>query len=189
LLASFNFRVLAYDPFISPSTADELGVKSVSLKELFEQSDVVSLHTPHLAETEGMITGEHFSAMKPNATFINTARAQVVRQDELIEVAKKRSDLQFVLDVVYPEPPEPSSPLYDLQNVVLTPHIAGSVGMECRRMGRYMVEELERFVKGEPLRWAVTHEMTKNTSHRPTLHLTLPGRTRRPSVAAPVRPA
>jgi len=167
LLKPFDLKVIVFDPFLTPHQARELGVELVSLTELFERSDVVSLHTPQLAETEGMITGRHFASMKRGATFINTARAAVVKQDEMIQVAKRRTDLQFVLDVTHPEPPEPDSPLYTRPNVVLTPHIAGSVGNECRRMGRYMVEEFERFIAAQPLKWSVTPESVKFTSHRP----------------------
>jgi len=155
LLQPFDLHVLASDPFLSPSDAGQLDVELASLDELFQRSDVVSLHTPLLPETTGMVTGRHLMSMKSGATFINTARGGVVRQDELIEVAKARPDLQFVLDVSLPEPPEKDSPLYDLPNVVLTPHIAGSAGGECRRMGQYLVEELERFMAGERLQWAV----------------------------------
>jgi phosphoglycerate dehydrogenase-like enzyme len=105
--------------------------------------------------------------MKPGASFINTARGQIVREDELIDVARRRKDLQFVLDVTCHEPPPTDSPLYTLPNVMLTPHIAGSVGTECRRMGRCMVEELQRFLDGEPLRWPVTPELAAYSSHRP----------------------
>lgn len=157
LLEPFDLQVLASDPFLSTTEADELDVALASLDELFERSHVVSLHTPLLAETEGLITGRHLMSMQQGATFINTARGGVVREAELIEVARQRPDLQFVLDVTCPEPPERESPLYDLPNVILTPHIAGSAGGECRRMGQYLVEELERFVSGEPLQWGVPY--------------------------------
>ncbi|HSH93765.1 MAG TPA: hydroxyacid dehydrogenase [Roseimicrobium sp.] len=155
LLEPFDLQVLASDPFLTPAEADDLDVTLASLDDIFAQSHVVSLHTPHMRETEGMITGQHLMSMRPGATFINTARGGVVRQAELIEVAKQRPDLQFVLDVTFPEPPDRESPLYDLPNVVLTPHIAGSAGGECRRMGQYLVEELERYIAGDRLQWAI----------------------------------
>lgn len=169
MLKPFDLRVVAHDPFLSREAAAELGVELVPLMEVFRQSDVVSLHAPLLPETVGMITGDMLATMKPGATFINTARGEVVKEAEMIRVARDRSDLTFVLDVVSQEPPPPDSELYTLDNIVLTPHIAGSVGRECRRMGRYMVEELERFVSGKPLKWMVTSETARNTSHRPVV--------------------
>jgi phosphoglycerate dehydrogenase-like enzyme len=169
LLRPFDLNVLAYDPHVSRGEAESLGVELTSLEGLFRQSDVVSLHTPLLTETQGLITGGHLGSMKPGATFINTARGEIVRQDELIDVAARRPDLQFVLDVTCPEPPEPTSPLYDLPNVLLTPHIAGSAGAECLRMGRFVAEELQRFIAGRPLEGAVLPAMTLYTSHRPVL--------------------
>lgn len=159
LLRPFDLHVVAYSRRPNPDTARELNVEFCSLDDIFRRSDVVSLHTPWLKETEGMITGAHLAAMKQGATFINTARGAVVREDEMIQVLRERPDLCAVLDVTYPEPPVPGSPLYSLPNVVLTPHIAGSMYGECRRMGRYMVEELQRYLAGEPLRWAITREM------------------------------
>ena len=105
-----------------------------------------------------MITGEHLASMKANAAFINTARGAVVREDEMVEVLRQRPDLYAILDVTYPEPPEPGSPLYTLPNVVLTPHIAGSMDNECRRMGRYAIEDCRRYLAGEPLQWQITRE-------------------------------
>jgi phosphoglycerate dehydrogenase-like enzyme len=96
--------------------------------------------------------------MKPGSTFINTARGAVVDEPALIEVFSRRPDLFAVLDVTYPEPPLPGSPLYTLPNIILTPHIAGSLHHECRRMGHYMVEELKRYLSGEPLLWSLTKE-------------------------------
>lgn len=159
LLRHFDLKVIAYDPFISQKDASTLNVELFPLDELFRQADVVSLHTPWLKETEGMIMGSHFASMKKNATFINTARGAVVNENEMIEVLHQRSDLQAVLDVTYPEPPHPGSLLYTLPNVVLTPHIAGAVtNSECRRMGMYVVEELRRFINGQPALWGITKE-------------------------------
>ena len=158
-LRAHDVRVLAYDPFATPAQAAALHVELCSLAEIFQRADVVTLHTPWLKETEGLLTGAHFAALKPGATFINTARGAIVRETELIEVLTRRPELQAVLDVTYPEPPVPESPLYTLPNVVLTPHIAGSMDNECRRMGHYMVEELGRYCAGQPLKWQITKDL------------------------------
>jgi phosphoglycerate dehydrogenase-like enzyme len=157
-LRPFDLRVVAYDPFVTPEEAHVLGVDLMSLEDLFASSDVVSLHVPLLPETEGMILGSHLASMKRNATLINTSRGAVVREAEMVEVLGERPDLWAVLDVTHPEPPEPDSRLFDLPNVVLTPHIAGSLGNECRRMGRLVVDELRRYVAGEPLKHEITRE-------------------------------
>lgn len=161
LLQALEVRTIAYDPFVTPAAGRELNVEMTSLDEVFQRADVVSLHTPWLKETEGMITGSHFASMKPNATFINTARGAVVREDEMIAVLQNRPDLTVLLDVTYPEPPKEGSPLYTLPNVILTPHIAGSKDAECNRMGRYMVEELQRYLANQPLMWQITRERAK----------------------------
>jgi phosphoglycerate dehydrogenase-like enzyme len=158
LLRPFDVQVIAYDPFVSGATAAELGVELVSLDEVFSRAEVVSLHAPWLPETVGLVNGAHFAQMKPDSTFINTARGAIVREDEMIAVLQQRPDIYALLDVTYPEPPVAGSPLYSLPNVILTPHIAGSMDGECWRMGHFMVEELERYLKGEVLRYAVTQE-------------------------------
>lgn len=144
LLAALEVEVIAYDPMIPPETAGALGVRLCSLDDVFAMSDVVSCHLPITTRTVGLLGGEHFRAMKPGATFVNTARGAVVREEEMIAVLGERPDLFAVLDVSWPEPPRPDSPLYDAPNIVLTPHLAGSQGLECRRMGRMMVDEIER---------------------------------------------
>jgi phosphoglycerate dehydrogenase-like enzyme len=157
-LRPFDLRVVAYDPYVTSEEARVLDVDLVSLEDLFAASEVVSLHAPWLPETEGMILGSHLASMKQNATLINTSRGAVVREAEMVEVLGERPDLWAVLDVTHPEPPESGSRLYDLPNVVLTPHIAGSQGNECRRMGRLVVDELRRYVAGEPLQHEITRE-------------------------------
>ena len=129
-----------------------------SLDEIFRQSNVVSVHTPWLKETERLVAGRHLSMMKPYSTFINTSRGAVIREMEMIEVLRQRQDLVAVLDVTHPEPPAPDSPLFSLPNVILTPHIAGAMGTECRRMGQIMIAELKRYLAGEPLQFGLTRE-------------------------------
>lgn len=167
-LRSFDVEVIAYDPIVEEAAARNLGVCLVGLDELFRRADVVSVHAPWLAETEGMITGELVEAMKAGATLINTSRGAVLDEPAVLEVLARRDDLQAVLDVTHPEPPGPDSPLYDLPNVLLTPHIAGSVGRECNRQGRYMVEELRRYLAGQPLHWEITPEVAAHSTHRPS---------------------
>ncbi len=164
-LKGVDVSLLAYDPFVTPEQARALGVTLVSLPELFARADVVSVHTPHLPETEHLVRAEHLRAMKRGATFINTSLGMVVDEEALIDVASQRPDLQVILDMTETLPPDAGSPLYTLPNVLLTPHIAGSRGTECRRMGAAMVEELERYVVGEPLRWRISHESARNSSH------------------------
>lgn len=156
LLKPFDLDVVAYDPFVDEEEATKLDVELVSLEELFKTADIVSLHTPLLPETEGMIMGKLFVTMKDNATFINTARGAIVKEDELIEVFKKRTDLTAILDVTDPEPPVAESPLYDMDNIVITPHIAGSAGTEVARMGKMVADEAIRYVQNDALQYQIT---------------------------------
>lgn len=156
LLKPFDLEVVAYDPFVDDAEAEKLGVTLVSLEEVFKTADVVSLHTPLLPETKGMITGELFDTMKSNSTFINTARGAIVKEDDLINVFKEREDLTAILDVTNPEPPVSDSPLYDMDNIVITPHIAGSAGTEVARMGKMVADEAIRYVQNAPLHYQIT---------------------------------
>jgi phosphoglycerate dehydrogenase-like enzyme len=158
LLRNLDVDVMAFDPYISTDEADELGVKMVSLDVLFKQCNVVSLHAPWLPQTESMIKREHFEMMKPGAAFINTARGAIVEEAEMIDVLARRNDITAVIDVTHPEPPKSDSLLYTLDNVFLTPHIAGSLNDECKRMGKYAVDELIRYLNNEPLKYRITEE-------------------------------
>lgn len=162
LLRNFDIEVIAYDPYVTEHAAADLQVKLCTLEELFAKADVISVHAPLLPETRGMITGAHLAMMKPRASFINTARGSLVREEEMIEVLRLRPDLQAVLDVTVEEPPTPGSPLYTLPNVTLTPHIAGALaGHESSRMGEYVLEELLRYAGGLPPQYGITREQAK----------------------------
>ena len=159
LLQPFDLEILVFDPFLADDKADEMGVEKVELDEAFARGCVVSNHLANLPATVGMLTGAHFAAMPENATFINTGRGATVKQNEMIEVLRARPDLSALLDVTDPEPTPPDSPLWDLPNVYLTPHIAGSIGDEVVRMADYAIEEFVRWQRREPLRYAVSLEM------------------------------
>lgn len=158
-LKEFDLDVVAYDPFASDAVFTECAAKKVvSLEQIFSECDVVTLHAPWLPETEGMITGELLRRMPKGAAFINTSRGAVVAEAEMIEVLEERADLFAVIDVITKEPGYEKSPLARLPNVFLTPHIAGSKGRECHRMGRFVLEECQRFLANEPARTPVTRE-------------------------------
>jgi phosphoglycerate dehydrogenase-like enzyme len=154
-LRHFRFDVLLATPELTRQQATDLGATLVPLDELMSRSAVVSLHAPVLKETRGMIGRAQLAAMPNGATFINTARGALVDHDALRdEVTSGR--ISAVLDVTEPEPLPTGDPLYRLPNVILTPHIAGSMGNELSEMGEYAVREVQRFAAGEPLAYPVT---------------------------------
>jgi phosphoglycerate dehydrogenase-like enzyme len=146
-LRTTEIETVAYEPF----PGDEERNLLVDLPTLFSTCDVISLHLPWIPETEGLIHHSLLRSMKEGATLINTARGAVMDEQALCSVLADRPDITAVLDVTHPEPPVKNSPLYSLPNVVLTPHIAGSVGPEVARMGVWMAQEFARYVNREPL--------------------------------------
>jgi phosphoglycerate dehydrogenase-like enzyme len=142
-----TLRVLVYDPFLTPDDAEGLGVEKVELADLARRSDVVSLHAPVVPDTVGMIDAGFLALMRDGATLINTARGVVVDAPAL-EKELVSGRINAMLDVTDPaEPLPPASPLYDLPNVFLTPHIAGSMGTELRRMGDWVAADLARYAE------------------------------------------
>jgi phosphoglycerate dehydrogenase-like enzyme len=158
-LKGFRLKVYAYDPYCSAEKAAALGVEPADLDFIFETCLTVSNHTPNIPSTKGMLTYAHFSRMPPNGVFINTGRGAQVVEADLIRALAEEPARTAVLDVTDPEPSVEGHPFYEMENVILTPHIAGSAGAECYRMGAYMAEEARRYLAGEPLRYAVTEQM------------------------------
>jgi len=154
LLRPFDFERLLCDPFVDSEAAAALGAEKVELDDLLERSDVVSLHAPSLPETRHMLDARRLARMRDGAALVNTARGALVDAAAL-ERELVSGRLDAVIDTTEPEILPADSPLYDLPNVFLTPHVAGSLGVETRRMAELAVEEIERFVRGEPLRHAV----------------------------------
>ena len=159
MLKAFDLKVLAYSRSLTEEKAAALGVEMSDIDTIFRTCQVVSNHIADNEHTKGIFGREHFASMLPYATFLNTGRGAQVQEDALTDVLTQRPDLTAVLDVTFPEPPVADSPLYKLGNCVLTPHIAGSSGNEVHRMSRYMTEEMERYMAGQPCKYEVTFPM------------------------------
>ncbi|MFF4527512.1 hydroxyacid dehydrogenase [Streptomyces bluensis] len=157
LLRPHDLTVLLHDPYVSDTEARDLGAQPVSLPELFTASDVVSVHTPLLPETRGLVSRQLLARMRTGSTLINTARGAVVDQTALTdEVVSGR--LHAVLDVTEPEVLPADSPLWDCPGVLITPHIAGSKGGELRRLADLALTEVESYTLGRPFAHPVRPE-------------------------------
>jgi phosphoglycerate dehydrogenase-like enzyme len=148
-------ELLVADPFADPAAVAEAGARLVPLDELLAASDIVSLHVPELPSTRKLIGARELALMPDGATLINTARGAVV-DTAALEAECATGRIYAMLDVTEPEPLPASSVLYDLPNVMITPHVAGSLGTETRRMTAAALDELERYARGDSPRSAVT---------------------------------
>lgn len=158
LLGSYNVQVAVYDPYLTAEEAEKLSVEKMELNQLMSWSDVVSIHAPKLPETVNLIGREQFQHMKDGSFFINTARGTIVDYEALAEITPHKN-IEVVLDVTDPDEPLPAgSPLRKLDNVLITPHIAGSRGNEQQLMGTLAIEEIKRFVAGQPLLYDIHQE-------------------------------
>jgi phosphoglycerate dehydrogenase-like enzyme len=157
-LVADDWDVAVYDPVADPAAIAELGARQVELDELCATSDIVSLHAPDVPATRLMIDARRLALMRDGATLINTARGALVDHDALrAECASGRIDA--ILDVTDPEPLAPDDLLLQLPNVFCSPHAAGVQGSEVASLGAFMVAELGRYGRGEPLQGAVDHRL------------------------------
>ena len=159
LLSGYPLRVIAHDPFLTAERAASLGVERVSLDQVFQRSFVVCNHVPDLKSTRGVLAAQHFRAMRDGATFINTGRGAQVVEGDLAAVLRERPDLTALVDVTWPEPPPADSPLWTLPNLVISPHIGGTIGDEVVRLADCVIDEFKAWSAGRKLRYQVTAEV------------------------------
>jgi phosphoglycerate dehydrogenase-like enzyme/quinol monooxygenase YgiN len=145
----FAMDVLAYDPVMDGETVARLGCTLVELDELLRRSDFVSLHAPLTPETAGLIDARRLALMRPTAGLINTARGGLVDEPALIEALRAGRIGGAALDVFAVEPLAKDSPLRELDNVVLTPHVAGTSQSAVEAMARRCVETILEIGRGE----------------------------------------
>lgn len=159
MLQGYDLEVLVYDPFASDEKLASLGVRRGSLEEIFSDCQVISNHIANQPATQQMLRYAHFSRMKPNGVFINTGRGAQVVEADLIRAMREAPDRTALLDVTWPEPPQAGSPLSAMENIILSPHIAGSMNQEIARMGRFMLDAYEAAAAAQPCPHEVTLSM------------------------------
>ena len=153
-LNGFDMNFLVYDPYLPAEIAEKEGVKLCSLDEVLAGSDFVSVHCAVTPQTTGMIGAEEFKKMKPTAYFINTSRSGLVDEKALWQALKDHKIMGAALDVYDREPPGKDYPLVTLDNVTLSPHMAGgsrdaftqSPGMLAREMLSFPEDKTSRFL-------------------------------------------
>lgn len=152
LLRAFGTRVLVHDPYVQLSPEDvAAGVEQSDLDRLLAESDVVSLHPRVTPETAHMINRTTLAQMKSDALLVNTARGPICDYDDLYEALRDGIIGSAMLETFAVEPPPPDWPLLHLENVTLTPHIAGASVWTVTYAARTLAEDVRRYLVGDPL--------------------------------------
>jgi phosphoglycerate dehydrogenase-like enzyme len=158
LLAPFGCRVIAQDPFWNSEDAARLGVELVTdLDELVRRSDVLSLHAPVTDATRRQLDARRIGLLQSGSVVVNTARSGLVDQEALFARAAA-GDIQVYVDVTDPEPLPSTHAAWDCPAIFITPHIAGPTSQALRRIGTHAIDEIQRFLTGEPLKSEITPE-------------------------------
>ncbi|SFS37246.1 phosphoglycerate dehydrogenase [Saccharopolyspora flava] len=147
-VAAFGTKLIAYDPYVSPARAAQLGIELVSLEELLTRADALSIHLPKTAETLGLIGAEELKKAKPNLIIINAARGGLVDEDALVEALRNGTIAGAGIDVFKSEPIT-DSPLFELDNVVVTPHLGASTAEAQDRAGTDVAKSVRLALRGD----------------------------------------
>ncbi|MGA6220520.1 hydroxyacid dehydrogenase [Streptomyces umbrinus] len=163
LLRPFDLRVTLADPYVDATEAAALGVPLLPLDDLLRTSDIVTVHAPQTPETLHLIGRRELALMPTGSVLVNTARGALLDHEALVEELRANR-LSAILDVTDPEPLPVDSPLFDLPNAFITPHLAGSQGNEVARLGLAVTEEAERLLSGRELAHAIDHAVLERTA-------------------------
>ena len=161
MLQAFHVTVIAHDPYVPKEVAAKKGVELVDLPTLMRKSDVISVNALLSDETFHLIDAEELGMMKETAILVNTARGKIVNNEALAKVLKDKKIAGAALDVMEIEPADPGSPLLTLDNIVITPHIAGMSEKASLNSRRLASEEMVRILSGEPPRNPLNKEVLK----------------------------
>jgi D-3-phosphoglycerate dehydrogenase len=164
-MAGFQMRMIAADPYVKATSVD--GIEMVSLEKLYQESDLISVHVPLMAETRGMINAAAFKQMKPTAVLVNTSRGPVVDQDALIAALKEKRIGGAALDVVAEEPLPATSALRDFDSVILTPHTGADSVDSMAHVRRTVVESVSAGLNGYWPPFPVNPKVTPKSALKP----------------------
>lgn len=156
---ALGMKILAYDPYVKPEAVRAEGAEPVDFETLLRESDIVSIHARLTEETRHMIGEREFKLMKPTAIFVNTARGELVDEKALIKALEDGWIAGAALDVFEREPLPPDNPLLKMENVTVTPHIAGASKETVYRSATMIAEDIKRVLKGEKPKFCVNQEV------------------------------
>jgi len=152
---AFKFRLAAYDPVVPAAEFDRLDVRSLTLGELFAESDVLSLHAPLTPQTRHLANAERLASMRPTAILVNTARGGLVDVAALADALRAGRPAYAGLDVFEAEPLPADHPIRQCENALLTSHVAWYSERSLTLLQQLAAEEVARFARGEPVRHRV----------------------------------
>jgi D-3-phosphoglycerate dehydrogenase len=160
--AAYNMKAIAFDPYITAEKAQEMGVTlCASMDDIFRQADVVSLHTPLTPETRRLVNAARLRLMKPTAFLVNFSRGEVIDEQALYDALKTGVIAGAAIDVYDPEPPLNSNPLFELDNILLSPHSAALTGECVIRMATGAAEGVVDVLTGRRPQFVVNPEVLK----------------------------
>jgi D-3-phosphoglycerate dehydrogenase len=151
---AFGMSVLAYDPFLTTERAEKLGVKQATVDEICENADFITVHTPLTKETRHIIDAPQFARMKPGVRIVNCARGGIINEQALVDAIRSGKVAGAALDVFEQEPPH-GSPLLDLSQVIVTPHLGASTEEAQINVAIDVAEEILNILENRPFKNAV----------------------------------
>lgn len=155
-LAGFDMKIVAYDPFVQQAPD---GIKMLSLEKLMEVSDFVTVHARLTEETEHLVSAEMLNLMKPTAYLINTARSGLVDENALCEALKEKKIMGAAIDVFDEEPPRKGYPLIELENITVTPHLAGGTRDAFTSSPKLLSAEMIKLLEGTDSRFVLNPDV------------------------------
>ena len=159
LFKAFGCNILAYDPYMDTKFADEHGITSVSIEEIYAKSDIISLHLPLTTDTKHIINSESIGKMKNGVIIINTSRGGIVNSADLAQAIREEKVAAAGLDVLEDEGAVGAGSIFfDLDNVIMTPHVGGATQDCFDSMMEHGIEQLKAFKEGREIKWLLNPE-------------------------------